>query len=116
MGVTSNPNTYHYELSIDQKQYHVTYIKSDDHTFVRELPPNFTGKITNLPKIFEAYDFEQWVRDNGLLQRGLLQFNEEQETWNDSECTITFKSWLEDSENTVIQSILEFLEENGFEH
>jgi hypothetical protein len=116
MGVTSNPNTFHYELLIDQKQYHVTYIKRDDHLFVRELPPNFTGKITNLPKIFEAYDFEQWVRDHGLLQQSLLQFNEEQETWNDSEWTIPFKSWLNDYENTVIPSILEFLEENGFEH
>lgn len=114
MGVTSNPNTYHYELSIDQKELHITYIKSDDHLFVRELPPNFTGKITNLPKIFEAYDFEQWVRDNDLLQQSLLQFSPEQDTWVDSEWTIPFKSWLEDSEKNVLQAIVEFLEENGY--
>ena len=116
MGVTSNPNTYHYELSTDQKEYHVTYITSSDLLIVRELPENFEGKITNLPKIFEAYEFEQWVRDNDLLQQSLLQFSPEQDSWVDSEWTIPFKSWLEDDEKPVLQSILEFLQECGFEH
>lgn len=116
MGVTSNSNTYHYELSLDQKEFHVTYIKSDDLIIVRELPTEFTGKITNLPKIFEAYEFEQWVRDNDLLQQSLLQFSPEQDEWIDSEWTIPFTSFLQDSEKIILQAILDFLTENGFEH
>jgi hypothetical protein len=116
MSNTLNKNIYHYEIPTDQKELHITYIHSDDQIIVRELPAVFTGQINKLPKIFEAYDFEQWVRDNGLLQQSLLQFSPEQDTWVDGEWTIPFTSWLIDSEKNTHSAILEFLEENGFEY
>lgn len=111
MTSTSNSNIHHYELSVNEAEYHFTYIVSDDKTIVRKFTENYDGNLSSLPKLYQVYGFEEWVRDNDCLRESLLQFSPEQDTWIDSEWEIPFTAFLRDDE-LVIKAYKEYFAEN----
>lgn len=111
MASTLNSKIYHYEISVNEAEYDFAYVVNDDKTIVRKFPENYDGNLSNLPKLYQVYGFEEWVRDNDCLRESLLQFSPEQDTWVDSEWEIPFTAFLRDDE-LVIKAYKEYFAEN----
>jgi hypothetical protein len=114
MASTLNSKIYHYEISINEAEYDFAYVVNEDKTIVRKFPENYDGNLSNLPKLYQVYGFEDWVQDNGSLRESLLQFSPEQDTWIDSEWEIPFTAFLQDDE-LVIKAYKEYFAENKLE-
>jgi hypothetical protein len=111
MASTLNSKIYHYEISVNEAEYDFAYVVNDDKTIVRKFPETYDGVLSYLPKLYQVYGFEEWVRDNDCLRESLLQFSPEQDTWIDSEWEIPFTAFLRDDE-LVIKAYKEYFAEN----
>lgn len=103
-------NFHHYEIVINEKDYHVTYCKSDDKITLREFPKGYDGEIRKLPKIFEKEGFEEWAIEENLLRESMLTFSPEEDTWIDREWDIPFSAFINEYEK-MVEALVDFVQE-----
>jgi len=103
-------NHHHYEIVINDKDYHATYAKNEDKVMLRVWQSGYEGQIHKLPKIFEKDGFEEWVKENDYLHESMLVFKPEEDAWIDQEWDIPFIAFIEDYDN-MVEALVAFIKE-----